>query len=73
MLQMPYLYTGSEHMWRVLEGEIGDEFLDSFQGFNLVALSWYDAGARNFYSSGKPLERLEDMKGMKVRVQDSAL
>ena len=73
VLQMPYLYTGSEHMWRVLEGEIGDEFLDSFQGFNLVALSWYDAGARNFYSSGKPIERLEDMKGMKVRVQDSAL
>ena len=73
VLQMPYLYTSSEHMWRVLEGEIGADFLDSFQDFNLVALSWYDAGARNFYSSRQPIEKVEDMKGMKVRVQDSAL
>ncbi len=73
VLQMPYLYTSSEHMWRVLEGEIGADFLDSFQYFNLVALSWYDAGARNFYSSRQPIEKVEDMKGMKVRVQDSAL
>lgn len=73
VLQMPYLYISSEHMWRVLEGEIGEEFLDSFQDFNLVALSWYDAGARNFYSSRQPIEKVEDMKGMRVRVQDSAL
>ena len=25
VLQMPYLYTGPEHMWRVLEGKIGED------------------------------------------------
>ena len=73
VLQMPYLYTSSEHMWRVLEGEIGADFLDSFQDFNLVALSWYDAGARSFYNSIKPIEKLEDIKGMTIRVQESEL
>ena len=73
VLQMPYLYTDADHMWQVLEGEIGDEFLDSLDGFGLVALSWYDAGARNFYSAKKPVERLEDVKGMRVRVQESEL
>lgn len=73
VLQMPYLYTGSEHMWKVLEGDIGDDFMESFDGSRLVPLSWYDAGARNFYNSVHPIERLEDMRGMKIRVQDSKL
>jgi len=73
VLQLPYLYTGSEHMWKVLEGEIGDEFLEAFEGLDLVALSWYDAGARSFYNSVKPIEKLEDFQGMNIRVQESEL
>ncbi len=73
VLQMPYLYTDADHMWRVLEGPIGNDFLDSFQGSGLEALSWYDAGARNFYNSIKPIEKLEDIKGMTIRVQESEL
>lgn len=73
VLQMPYLYTDSNHMWKVLEGEIGDEFLNSFQGSNMVAMSWYDAGARNFYNTKRPIKSLEDMKGLKIRVQESDL
>ena len=46
------------------------KFLD-YSG--LVALSWYDAGARNFYNSSHSIERLEDMKGMVIRVQESEL
>lgn len=73
VLQMPYLYTSREHMWKVLEGSIGDDFMNSFGGSHLVALSWYDAGARNFYSAAKPIESLEDMKGLNIRVQESEL
>ncbi len=73
VLQMPYLYNSSEHMWSVLEGNIGHEFLNSFEGSNLVALSWYDAGARSFYSSKKPIRTLEDVRGMRIRVQESGL
>lgn len=73
VLQMPYLYTDADHMWRVLEGDIGDDCLRSLAGSGLVALSWYDAGARNFYSAQKPIRTVEDMKGMRVRVQESEL
>ena len=73
VLQMPYLYTGADHMWKVLEGPIGDDFLNSFDGSGLIALSWYDAGARSFYNSIKPIEKLEDIKGMTIRVQESEL
>lgn len=73
VLQMPYLYTGSEHMWKVLDGEIGEEFLTVPEDGKLVGLSWYDAGARNFYNSIKPITCIEDVAGMKIRVQESQL
>lgn len=71
VLQMPYLYESSEHMWKVLDGEIGDSLLADVNGIELVGLSWYDAGARNFYSREKPITCLEDMQGMRIRVQES--
>lgn len=73
VLQMPYLYTDSSHMWKVLDGDMGDEFLESFEGTQLVALSWYDAGARNFYNSVRPITKPEDMEGLRIRVQESSL
>ncbi len=73
VLQMPYLYNDSQHMWRVLEGPVGDEFLGAVDSAGLTALSWYDAGARNFYSSRKPVQTVEDVKGMRIRVQESEL
>jgi tripartite ATP-independent transporter DctP family solute receptor len=73
ILQMPYLYKNSKHMWTVLDGEIGEYFLDKMLGVSMTALSWYEAGARNFYNSRRPVNRIEDMKGLKIRVQESEL
>lgn len=73
VLQMPYLYKDSKHMWRVLDSEIGDAFLKDTEGFDMVGLSWYDAGARNFYNAVRPINTLEDMQGLKIRVQESEL
>ena len=73
VLQMPYLYKDAEHMWRVLDGEIGAEIMASFEGSGVVGLSWYDAGARNFYNSKREIKSMADMQGLKIRVQESGL
>lgn len=73
VLQLPYLYKDAAQMWRVLEGDIGENFLKSVSTAGLVGLSWFDAGARNFYNSKKPVTKLEDLKGLKIRVQESQL
>ncbi len=72
VLQMPYLYRNSEHMWKVLDGEIGQEFLDNISSKDFVGLSWYDAGARSFYTK-RPIKCMEDIQGMTIRVQGSEL
>ena len=73
VLQLPFLYTDADHMWRILDGEIGEEFLTVFSEADLVGLSWYDAGARCFYTDVKPIRSPADMQGLTVRVQDSQL
>ena len=73
VLQMPYLYKNADHMWKVLDGEIGRDIMESFQGSGLKALAWFDAGVRNFYTIDKPISCLEDMRGLEIRVQDSSL
>lgn len=73
VLQLPYLYKDSSHMWRVLDGEIGERFLEYSEGYDLIGLSWYDAGARNLYSSDKPIRTLEDIQGLRIRVQEATM
>lgn len=72
VLILPYLYDDAEHMWRVLDGEIGDMFLASTRKSGVIGMSWYDAGARSFYTREK-VTGLEDLKGLKIRVQESEL
>lgn len=72
-LQFPYLYRDSEHMWKVLDGDIGKELLKSTEDSGIVGLSWYDAGTRNFYNSKHEIKSLADMQGLKIRVQESSM
>ncbi len=73
VLTLPYLFRDPDHMWRVLDGEIGDQLLASLQANGLVGLAWYDAGARSFYNRRRPVRRLEDLAGLKIRVQKSEI
>jgi len=72
-LQMPYLYNSTDHMWKVLKGEIGDEMLASVEKDGFVGLAWYESGARSFYNSKRPIKTMADLKGLKIRVQESRL
>lgn len=67
---LPFLFRDSEHRFKVLEGELGERFLDASLGQRLKGLTYYDSGTRNFYSK-IPIETPEDLKGLKIRVQES--
>lgn len=73
VLQLPFLYEDADHMWRILDGQIGQDFLGIFGECGLVGLSWYDAGARCFYTDTRPIRRASDLQGMIVRVQGSRM
>jgi tripartite ATP-independent transporter DctP family solute receptor len=60
-------------MRKTMDGPIGDQILKAFEPHGLVALAFYDSGARSFYDSKRPINTPTDMKGMKIRVQQSDL
>jgi tripartite ATP-independent transporter DctP family solute receptor len=70
---LPFLFKSVAQMRRVLDGPIGDDILASFAEKNLIGLAFYDSGARSFYNVKQPINTPEDMKGMKIRVQQSDL
>ncbi|KKI94163.1 C4-dicarboxylate ABC transporter [Bacillus sp. SA1-12] len=70
VLSLPYVFESDEHLWKFLEGETGNQMLDNLEDSRMKGLAYYSSGARSFYSS-KPIKSLEDMKGQKIRVQQS--
>jgi tripartite ATP-independent transporter DctP family solute receptor len=73
VLSLPFLFRSSDHLRKVLDGRIGRDVLASFQRHGFVGLSFYDSGARSIYNSVRPVRTLADMKGLRIRVQQSQL
>ncbi len=70
---LPFVFRSVAHMRAVMGGPIGEEIGRAFEPHGFVALAYYDSGARSFYNSKRPIRTPDDMKGMKVRVQQSDL
>ena len=73
VLSLPFLFRSFEHLHRVLDQSIGQEILAQFQPHGFVGLTFYDSGARSIYNSVRPVRSLADMKGLRIRVQQSSL
>ncbi|MDQ8737255.1 TRAP transporter substrate-binding protein [Paenibacillus sp. LHD-38] len=72
VFSLPYIFDNDEHVWKFLLGDAGMKLLDSLESSRLKGLGYYTSGARSFYSE-KPLKTLEDLKGLKIRVQENQL
>jgi len=73
VLALPFLFRSFDHLHKVLDHAIGDEILASFQQAGFIGLTYYDSGARSIYNSVRPVRTLADMKGLRIRVQQSDL
>jgi len=71
VLAMPFLFRSIEHQQKVLDGPIGNEILASFEPYGFVGLAFYDSGARSIYNSVRPVHSLNDVKDLRIRVQQS--
>jgi tripartite ATP-independent transporter DctP family solute receptor len=73
VLAMPFLFRSVGHLQKVLDGPIGNEILDSFATYGFVGLAFYDSGARSIYNSVRPIRSIADIRGLRIRVQQSEL
>lgn len=70
VLNLPFLFEDEMQACEVLNGPVGDEISESLAKRNLIILAWWDNGMRHLFP-GSPVEKMEDMKGMKLRTLNS--
>jgi len=70
---LPFLFKSKEHMRTCLDGPVGEQILASLESQGFIGLAFYDSGSRSFYTTSKPIKSVADVKGMKLRVQQSDL
>lgn len=68
---LPFLFDSKEHLFKVLDGPIGKELLNEGEQYWLKGMGFYDSGSRSFYSRERPVTQPQDLKGLKIRVQES--
>ncbi|NNM06399.1 MAG: TRAP transporter substrate-binding protein [Gemmatimonadetes bacterium] len=71
IFSIPYLFRDQDHLWQVVDGDIGRKLLAAGVDYNLRGLGYYDAGPRSFYTTNTPVRTPNDLAGLKIRVQQS--
>ncbi|WP_225612136.1 TRAP transporter substrate-binding protein [Paracoccus sp. PAR01] len=71
IVSLPYIFRSPQHMYKVMDGAVGEQIAEGFAQHDLIVLGYYDGGARSFYNGQKPIKSIDDLKGMKFRVMQS--
>jgi tripartite ATP-independent transporter DctP family solute receptor len=72
VVTLPFLFRNVAHMQAAIDGPTGEAIAQDLERIGIIALAWYDAGARSIYTT-RPVRTPADLRGMKIRVQTSDL
>ena len=67
---LPYIFDSTEDFYHVMDSDQMHDFFLSSEDDGFVTLTYYTSGARSFYTKNKAIRKPEDLKGLKIRVQD---
>ncbi len=68
VFDLPFLFDDAEQAYEVVNGPVGEEIFADMGKFGLVYLSTGDNGMRHISTSNTPINTVEDVKGLKIRV-----
>jgi tripartite ATP-independent transporter DctP family solute receptor len=73
VLALPFLFRSADHLYKVIDGPIGLEILGALEPYGFIGLTFYDSGARSIYTARRPVRAIEDLRGQRIRIQQSDL
>ena len=71
ILDLPYLFAGTDHAYKVLDGSTGQELLAKLEPLGMKGLAFWDNGWRQMTNSKHPIKTPGDVKGLKMRTTGS--
>ena len=73
VLDIPFAFDSYEMAWLVLDGPMGQKLLDSCEDVGLKGLAYMENGFRHVTNNVKPINTLEDLKGLKIRTMEAPM
>ncbi len=67
----PFLFNSAKEADALLDGPIGEKVKAKLQDKGLVGLVYWENGFRNLTNSKRPINRMEDLNGIKLRVMQN--
>lgn len=73
IFDLPFLFKDREQAIKVLDGSIGEKLLGGMTSQGLVGLAFWENGFRNLTNSKRPIEKPEDIQGLKIRTMENPI
>jgi tripartite ATP-independent transporter DctP family solute receptor len=73
VFDLPFLFNNEKEADQVLDGKVGDWFAAKLPAVGLVGLAWWENGFRHTTNSKRPITKLEDFDGVKMRVMQNTV
>lgn len=71
VLNLPFLFSDYDQVYQILDGSIGEQIADSAETAGFKMLYYWDNGFRNLSNDVRPINGVEDLKGLKIRVPEN--
>ena len=68
-VSLPFLFANREVAFKVLDGNTGKLLDQKMADKNFMVLGWMELGSRNITNSKRPIKTIDDLKGLKIRLQ----
>ncbi|MFP3918401.1 TRAP transporter substrate-binding protein [Lysinibacillus telephonicus] len=73
VFDLPFTLTSTEMVDAILQGEFGENLAAKTEAQGIVQLAWWENGFRQLTNDTKPINTLEDLKGLKIRVMENEM
>jgi TRAP-type transport system periplasmic protein len=70
-LDLPFLFNNAQEADAIIDGAFGKKLFDKLPEKNLIGLNYWDLGFRSVTNSKRPIVKVEDLDGIKLRVLQS--
>lgn len=73
VLDFPFAFANEKIAYKVLDGEWGKKLSDKLTDKGIIGLGYWEMGYLNYHTGTRPIKKLEDIAGLKIRVTETPL
>jgi tripartite ATP-independent transporter DctP family solute receptor len=70
---MPYLIRDLDHLYKIFDSPAGRILQEAAEKAGFIILAYWDMNTVNVYNSRGPINKPEDLKGLKIRTREASI